>query len=100
MIIVYIPCSGEEEARNISEALLEAKLIACANIFPIKSFYMWQGELQDDQEVVLLCKTADRMYEKVKKKVIAMHSYDTPCVMKVKAEANRDYEKWVKGQVK
>lgn len=100
MILLYIPCSDEEEAHNIAEALLHEKLIACANIFPIKSLYFWKNDLQEDNEVVLLAKTADRMYEKVKKKVLAMHSYECPCVMKIKADVNCDYEKWVKGRVK
>lgn len=100
MILLYIPCADETEARNIAEALLKDKLIACANMFPIKSLYWWQGDLRDDKEVVLLAKTADKMYEKVKKKVISMHSYELPCVMKIMVEANRDYERWVKGQVK
>ncbi len=100
MILLYIPCSDEEEAHNIAEALLGDTLIACANIFPVKSLYFWKNELHDDTEVVLLAKTADRMYEKVKKKVLAMHSYECPCVMRIKADVNRDYEQWVERQVK
>lgn len=100
MILLYIPCADETEARNIAEALLADKLIACANVFPIKSLYFWQDDLRNDNEVVLLTKTADRMYEKVKKKVISMHSYELPCVMKITVDVNSDYEKWVKERVK
>ena len=100
MILVYTPCTDKEEAHNIAEALLNDKLIACANIFPIKSLYWWKGDLQEDNEVVLLVKTTDKLWEKVKKKIIGMHSYECPCVMKIKVEANKEYEGWVRKQVK
>ncbi|PIN69730.1 hypothetical protein COV93_04350 [Candidatus Woesearchaeota archaeon CG11_big_fil_rev_8_21_14_0_20_43_8] len=37
MKIFYVTCSNEEEARKITDILLDGKLIACANVFPIKS---------------------------------------------------------------
>jgi len=99
MIIVYITCSGPEEAKNIAQALVNAKLAACANYFPIKSLYKWEGEMKNDDETVLLVKSEDSKFNEIKKKVIAIHSCKLPCILKFNAEANNQFEKWVGDQV-
>ncbi|MGD8890918.1 MAG: divalent cation tolerance protein CutA, partial [Desulfobacterales bacterium] len=48
---------NKDEARNIGKALVSSKLAACVNILDnMNSFYMWDGELQDDNEVVMIAK--------------------------------------------
>ena len=49
-------CTAPEDAAPaIARALLEARLIGCANLLPgARSLYWWEGELQDDAEVVML----------------------------------------------
>ena len=100
MVIVYVPCANEEEARKIGKALVEKKLAACANYFPINSIFEWKGKLEESGEVLLLIKTTDERWEAVKEEVKKMHSYEVPCIMKIDAEANKEYADWVNGQVK
>ena len=100
MVIVYVPCGNEEEARNIGKALVEKKLAACANYFPIKSIFNWKGKLDETGEILLLLKTTDEKWEAVKEEVKKMHSYEIPCIMKIEANANKEYEKWVRESVK
>jgi len=95
MILIYITTKDKAEAKNISKHLLEKKLIACANIHPIESMYWWENKIQEDNEVVIIAKTKDENYEKVKKEVKKLHSYDVPCVLKIDAEANEEYTDWV-----
>jgi len=100
MILCYITCSDNEEARNIGEYLVQHKLAACCNVFPITSFYKLKGSLKDDNEIVLIAKTTEDKWEELKKKVISIHSYDTPCILKMDVECNSAYEKWVKEELK
>jgi periplasmic divalent cation tolerance protein len=95
MTLVYITCKDKEEARKISKALLEKKLIACSNMFPIESMYWWKGKIEEDNEVVILAKTKEKNYEKIKEEVKKLHSYEVPCILKLSSEANIDYDKWV-----
>ncbi len=95
MILVYITCKDNEEAKKISRHLLEKKLIACTNIHPIESMYWWKGKIQEDNEVVIIAKTKDSCYDKVKAEVKKVHSYDVPCILKIMAEANKEYNKWI-----
>ena len=96
MTLIYITCKDEEEATKISKHLLEKKLVACSNMHPIRSMYWWKGKIQDEKEFVIIAKTLDKNYDEIKKEVSKMHSYDVPCILKIDAEANESYDKWVK----
>lgn len=96
---VYITTRNEEEARGLIQLLLSEKLIACANIFPIKSFYPWNGVIQECTEVVVLCKTIDSKYPEIVKRVEEVHSYDIPCVLKVPLVGNLKYTQWIEQEV-
>lgn len=100
MIFLYITNPSEEEAKKLARILLEKKLIACANMFPIRSLYEWEGEMKDDQEIVLICKSAEDRFEDIKKTVQENHSYDVPCITKLDAEANDSFSRWVKEQTR
>ena len=99
MIFVYIACADEKEAVKIAGQLLKLRLIACANIFPIKSFYRWKGKLVKDSEVVLLVKSAAKHYARIMRVVKGLHSYSVPCILKLNAVADREYENWMLGEM-
>lgn len=100
MIVVYVTCKDKEEAHKIGRHVVGKKLAACANYFPINSIYEWQGKLNEDNEFVLLMKTVDANFGKLNEEVKKLHSYDVPCILKIKADANAEYDEWVKKQVK
>ena len=82
-VIIYITNPTKKEAKKIAKHLLQKKLIACANIFPINSLYHWQGKLVDENEYIIIAKTVAENYEKVKKEVEKIHHYDVPCIIKI-----------------
>ena len=100
MTLIYITCKDEDEAVKISKRLLNKKLIACSNIHPIRSMYWWDNKIQDEKEFVLIAKTKEKNYENIKEEVIKIHSYEVPCILKIDAEANESYNKWVNAEVK
>ncbi|MBW2976613.1 divalent-cation tolerance protein CutA [Candidatus Woesearchaeota archaeon] len=99
MILVHITCKDEKEAVNISKHLLSKKLIACSNIHPVRSMYWWNGKIEDEKEFAITAKTVEKNYEKVKEEVKKLHSYEIPCIIKIDAEANREYAEWVREEV-
>lgn len=101
MRIIYITTKNVAEAKRISVQLLEKKLAACINMFPIESMYWEDGEIQENTEFVVLVKTADDNFEKVEKEIIELHSYDTPAIFSWKIDkVNKKYDNWLKGQLK
>jgi len=100
MITVYLTCRDSKHAKEISSKLLEKRLIACANIFPVKSVYRWKEKITEEEECAVFLKTLDKNFAAIQKEIEAMHRYDTPCIEKIKVEANKKYEDWVNKSVK
>ena len=98
-IAVYITNKSKETAQILADELLQARLIACANILPIEATYHWAGAIQQEQEWVALVKTTHANWEALKSKVMRIHPYKVPCIMKFEVEANEAYEQWIRQMV-
>ena len=79
--LIWCPFPSAEDARAVSEQLLDEKLIACANILPhIVSVFAWQGSVQSGSEAAALMKTrADRL-EAATQRLSELHPYDAPAI--------------------
>ncbi|MEK6837682.1 MAG: divalent-cation tolerance protein CutA [Nanoarchaeota archaeon] len=96
MISVYITCKDIAEAKLIASHLLEKRLIACANIFPITSMFRWDGKVVDEPEVAVICKAKKETFEKIKEEVRQLHSYEIPCIVALPWHgSDEEYRKWV-----
>ncbi len=95
MTLVYITCKDEKEAVKISKHLLNKKLIACSNMHPIRSMYWWNDKIEDEKDFVIIAKTLEKNYKAIKEEVLKLHSYEVPCILKIDAEANESYGKWL-----
>lgn len=81
-VLVYTTCPSQEAAESIGGALVEAGLAACVNILPgMVSIYVWQGDRQRDEEVVMIAKTRTAMAKAVTSKIEELHPYDVPAVL-------------------
>jgi|SRR3989338_5701506 len=100
MISVYVTCKNKQEAVNISRLLLQKKVIACSNIFPINSLYNWKGKLNEEKEYAMLLKTKKSKFNEVKELIKQNHSYEFPCICSWKEKANKEYEEYIDEEVK
>ncbi len=97
-IIIYITYPNKETAEKIARELLNKKLVACANIFPISSMYWWKGKIENNDEFVSIVKTKTENWRKIKERITELHPYEVPCIMKIDTEANDEYEGWIKDE--
>lgn len=95
-ILIYITHPNAKEAKRVCGELLEKRLIACANYFPIESSYWWKGKVEHGKEIVSIVKTRKENWTKVKKAVEALHPYETPCIMRLDVSSNKSYSDWIK----
>lgn len=93
--MIYITYPNMEEAKKIISHLIEKKFISCANLFPVESYFRWKGKIDNSREIVSICKTKKENWEKVKSEVKKLHSYEVPCIVKLDAEANKEFADWV-----
>lgn len=99
MQIIYTTVPSREVALSLIKKLLEKKLIACANFFPIESVYRWEGKLTEDKEYTLLLKTNSVALSLLEKEIAENHPYDIPCIMQLDAEAGSLFGEWVDQQL-
>jgi len=97
MRFLYVTAANAEQAKTIGEALVQERLVACANILaPISSIYWWQGKVQHDTEAVLVAKTRADLVQQAIARVKALHTYTVPCVVSLAIEeGNPDFLSWI-----
>ena len=101
LCLLYVTTANKSEALKIGRALVEERLIACANIFDdMCSIYRWQEKIEEDRECVLICKTKASFVQTTTTRIKALHSYECPCVLSIAVEAtNLAFKQWLLGEV-
>jgi periplasmic divalent cation tolerance protein len=99
MLCVTVTCKHEDEAEHIGRLLLEKKLVACANVFPVSSQFWWKGKIERRHEHMLSCKTVSEKLAAVQKEIKKLHSYELPVISVWDEKTTADVEKWIKGEL-
>ena len=96
MLIVFTSFANEADATRVTRALIEERLIACANLLPARSLYRWKGAVEDQAETVTMMKTRKQDWTALLSRLHELHPYETPeCVaVRVAAGAPR-YMAWL-----
>lgn len=96
-ILVISTVSSKEDAEKIGNFLLEGKLTACINIVDsVTSMYIWQGKREKASECLLLIKSRQALFNRIKEAIKKHHSYEVPEVISVEiSEGNKEYLKWI-----
>lgn len=94
---LYTTFPTQDDAVTISQKLLEMGLIACANILgEIRSLYMWDGSMEDNQEIAVLLKTTSQNIPELMARLQELHPYETPAILEMPINhANESFIKWV-----
>jgi len=97
LLLVLCTCPDENVAVQLAQTLVKKRLAACVNISgAIKSVYRWQGEIQQDEEVLLMIKTTTNGWAKLEQTLLELHPYDVPEIIAMPISAgSKDYLDWV-----
>jgi periplasmic divalent cation tolerance protein len=95
--VVLVTAPDLKTARALAKSALQARLIACANLFPtIESHYWWQGKIESGTEVLLILKAPRSNLPALEKLILAKHPYDTPEFLVLPLRSgNQRYLKWL-----
>ncbi len=101
-LIVLITVSSNDEAEKVGATLVKEHLAACVNIMPgIRSIFFWEGKVQDEQELILLCKSTQQLLDKLISRVKELHSYTVPEILALPIiGGSADYLSWVRDTTK
>ena len=97
-LVVFITASSEDEAAKIGRSLVEAHIAGCVNIIKdIRSIYLWEENIEDEKEVLMIAKTRKDLFQELMKKVRELHSYTVPEIIALPIiEGSDDYLKWLR----
>lgn len=99
--VVISTFANEVDAKNVLKELVENRLVACAQIMPINSIYLWECELCDDNEALVLMKTKKNLFNELKETIEKLHPYDVPEIICLDiSDGNSSYLNWIETETK
>ena len=99
--VVLMTAPDLDVARELGRRLVEERLAACANVVPgLISIFHWDGEVQDQSEVLLILKTTRSSVGALVERAASLHPYDVPEVLGLTVvEGYAPYLDWVRSEV-
>ncbi len=95
-VVVSTTVDGDVVACDLARKIVDARLAACVQRFPVRSTYWWEGKVEDADEVLLVSKTTVLLAGKLTDFIKANHSYDVPEVIVTPiVGGNIDYLDWL-----
>lgn len=80
--VTLCTCPDRDAADRIARTLVDERLAACVNALPgVTSTYRWQGEVQQDNEFLLLIKSTPERAAAMLDRILELHPYDVPEVL-------------------
>lgn len=97
MLLVLSTFANEEDAARVTRALVDERLIACANLIPgVRSIYRWKGAVEDQREVVAMMKSRKQDWSALLSRLHELHPYEVPeCVALRLAAGAPKYMAWL-----
>jgi periplasmic divalent cation tolerance protein len=100
-MVVLTTCGNDEDANALARALVEQRLAACVNaISRVASTYRWRGEVQQDQETLLIIKTTTPRLAALEQAIREHSKYELPEMIALPVQAGgAAYLNWVRESV-
>jgi periplasmic divalent cation tolerance protein len=100
-VIVYTTCGKAEDAESLAQRLIEQRLAACVNVVPgVRSYYRWQGKIENDAEFLLIIKTARGLVESLRLELEKLHPYELPeLIVAPIIDGSPNYLAWLENEV-
>jgi periplasmic divalent cation tolerance protein len=102
MLVVSCTVPTTEVAQAISRVVVMEGLCSCVNQIPkIVSYYLYEGEFCEDDELLLLMKTSEQNYKALEVRLKELHPYDVPeIIASAITQGSPEYLSWMKSTLK
>lgn len=101
MIVLITTLHNKQDAVRIGKGLLEKRLIACYNLWPVESAYWWKGEIIEENEVMMIMKSTLRWFDDIFEYVTTESGYEVPELIAMDSEKiDPSYQKWINEEVR
>lgn len=99
--IIHITTPDTESADKIINALLDRKLVACAQTSSIESHYVWDGKVNHRPEISISLKAKKNDFDEIGSLILENHPYEVPeIIMSEISKGQPNYLDWIKENTK
>ena len=98
---VLVTAPDRQLAESMASTLVEERLAACVNVIPgLVSVYRWEGEVQRDEEALMIVKTTEPRVAQLRERIVQLHPYEVPEVLVLNVvDGHEAYLGWVRDAV-
>jgi periplasmic divalent cation tolerance protein len=102
LVVAMTTCANLEQAERLARLLVEQRLAACVTIGQVvRSIYPWEGQVNADEEVPLMIKTAPERSEELKRAIDEHHPYEVPELLLTDVDDGlKSYVDWARDWVR
>lgn len=96
-IVIYCTVPDKRVAKEISKYIVKHHLAACvSSIERVESVFSWDGEIENEKEILLTIKTIRPNFEKIKVLITELHPYNVPEIIAVPiVDCSKEYLQWL-----
>jgi len=93
---------SRDVALHLARVVVDERLAACVHLVTgVTSVYRWEGAVQQDDEVLMVLKTAADRRAALQARLLALHPYAVPeFVVLDAADVSAPYLEWLVGQTR
>ena len=96
MIFIYTTCADSKEAKLLGKSIIDQKMGACVDYWPVDSMYVENGGIKEIPQTMMMITTFEPKLEDVNDFISKHHSYSVPLVAGVDVRRiNRAYKEWL-----
>lgn len=95
-LVIFCTCPDQKTADNITNLLLEKRLAACVNKVATTAHFIWQGSVDEANEILLVIKSSEVHFAELEKEIVAQHPYSVPEIIALPiVKGNQEYLQWM-----
>ncbi len=100
-IVVYVTVGSAQEGDRLAQVLVEERLAACVNrLGPVQSVYRWEGKVERGEEELLMIKSREDLFPRLRERIRELHSYSVPEIIALPViEGAEAYLQWLGEQL-
>ncbi|CAM5455247.1 divalent cation tolerance protein [Streptomyces spiroverticillatus] len=99
--VLTTTADSEDKAGELADRVIGERLAACAQVYPVRSVYRWEGKVERAQEWRIDFKTRGDLIPELTARIAELHDYDTPEIIAVPVLAGSPaYLDWIGEQTR
>ena len=95
-IFVLSTYPNEQTAIRETKKIVKSKLAACVSLAKVRSFYWWEGKIEDSNEYLAIFKSVKTNAKDLREAIAKSHPYKVPEIVELNLNhVSKSYLDWV-----